>query len=180
MEGFQDLTLNGYGFKNILLYCDENYNKSCELNYDNITSEVICNSTKLDGKYCESFISDTNSPTNIPTNLPTNNPTNVPTLKPTYFGIDEETGCIQTCGDIGCNTSEKNPYCSNFANNGNCIECFDGYWRESNLYPCVSCTSIEGCLECNNFSGCNVCKNGYTKKWDTNCGYGIYICVFNL
>ena len=82
--------------------------------------------------------------------------------------------CINECTKKGC--VGENPDCIDEESSG-CRTCADGFWKESNNHPCVSCDIINNCSECKNHAGCITCDPGFRKTWDTSCGYGINICL---
>jgi len=92
--------------------------------------------------------------------------------------IDIKMDCISKCSTINCNNENENIHCIDQRKWG-CRECENGYWKESNSHPCVSCNLISNCNKCGDFAGCIECKNGYKKMWHNNCGVGISVCVPN-
>ena len=81
--------------------------------------------------------------------------------------------CIDKCETPRC--IGENPHCETPQSWG-CAQCKDGYWKESNDHPCVSCDIIPNCNTCENNIGCSDCNEGYEKVWFDNCGINIHVC----
>ena len=99
----------------------------------------------------------------------------------TCIATQEIQECIEPCSTNNCLGLGENPYCDPLKKESwGCPKngCLDGYFQESIDYPCVSCTdTLLNCEECVDYNGCTKCKDGYTKRWDSSCGYGLFICV---
>lgn len=111
------------------------------------------------------------SPTKSPiTNAPSNSPITPPTATPTDLN-----GCriaYQPCSTTNCVGVGENPHCQDQQPWG-CAGCQDEYWFLSFDHPCVACDIIENCLSCNSWSECQTCQFGYTKTYDSNCGFTV-------
>ena len=57
--------------------------------------------------------------------------------------------------------------------NWGCRKCNNGYFKNGNDIPCISCNSIKYCNRCSNYAGCISCNSGKRKKWNKNFGYNI-------
>ena len=56
INGLKDILFGEYEIDindNVILHCDDDYSKSCQLYYDNITQAIRCNETFLNQIYCE-------------------------------------------------------------------------------------------------------------------------------